>query len=159
MKRVLLALLGTVAGLVGLLSFKVETETQAAVLPSASGDGGSTSSTTSGTDAAPSGGAAPAPTATAEAAVVTLDGTAIRTRYGTVQVQVQMKGSVITSVSFLQLTGKDRQSQEINAHAGPILLQQTLQVQSANVSTVSGATYTSDGYAQSLQSALDQASK
>lgn len=164
MKRVLLALMGTVAGLVALLSFKVQTETQAAILPSASGDG-STSTTSSGSDgttAAPSGGVAPVSTptpATPEVTVATLKGEAVRTRYGTVQVEVQLKGSTITSVSFLQLTGRDRQSQEINAQAGPILLRDTLKVQSARVSTVSGATYTSDGYAQSLQSALDQAAK
>ncbi|MCU1689286.1 MAG: FMN-binding protein [Pseudonocardiales bacterium] len=164
MKRVLLALTGTIAGLVALLSFKVQTETQATILPSASGTGGATAApgNVNGTSTAPSGGttATPAPTSAAPAAtVVTLDGAAVRTRYGTVQVEVQMKGGAIASVSFLQLTGRDRQSQEINAHAGPILLQETLTVQSAKVSTVSGATYTSDGYRQSLQSALDQAAK
>jgi uncharacterized protein with FMN-binding domain len=164
MKRVLLALMGTMAGLVGLLSFKVQTETQAAILPSASADGSTstTSSNSGGTTAAPLSGTAPVPVPTSAppaATVVTLAGSAIRTRYGTVQVQVKMTGSTITSVSFLQLTARDRQSQEINSQAGPILLQETLKVQSARINTVSGATYTSDGYAQSLQSALDQAAK
>lgn len=161
MKRVLLALLGTVAGLVSLLSFKAQTETQPATLPSANADG-STVAIDGGTGSAPSSGPTPvaAPTSAAPAAtVVTLDGSAIRTRYGTVQVQVKMTGSAITSVSFLQLTAKDRQSQQINSQAGPILLQETLKVQSARISTVSGATYTSDGYTRSLQSALDQAAK
>ena len=47
----------------------------------------------------------------------------------------------------------------INAHAGPLLLQRTLIAQGADIDTVSGATYTSDGYRESLQSALDQAAR
>lgn len=162
MKRVLLALMGTVAGVVALLSFKVQTETQAAILPSASGDGSTSTPRGPADPTAPAGGAIPASTPTSavpEATVVTLDGDAVRTRYGTVQVEVKMTGSTITSVSFLQLTSRDRQSQQINSHSAPILLQETLKVQSARISTVSGATYTSDGYAQSLQSALDRAAK
>ena len=56
----------------------------------------------------------------------------------------------------MQLTSFDGRSQQINANAGPILLQQTLSAQSAHVDGVSGATYTSDGYRTSLQAALDQ---
>ncbi len=68
-----------------------------------------------------------------------------------------MAGSKITNVSFVQLTAFDGRSQQINSDAAPILLQETLSAQSAKIDTVSGATYTSDGYEQSLQSALDQA--
>jgi uncharacterized protein with FMN-binding domain len=74
-----------------------------------------------------------------------------------VQIQVVVSGSTIKNVSFLQLTADDPRSQEINDQAGPILLQETLSAQSSNIDTVSGATYTSEGYLQSLQSALDQA--
>ena len=84
-------------------------------------------------------------------------GQAVQTRYGTVQVAVTMTGTTITNVKFVQLTSSDSRSQEINQHAGPILLQETLSAQSANIDDVSGATYTSEGYKQSLQSALDQA--
>jgi uncharacterized protein with FMN-binding domain len=87
----------------------------------------------------------------------TYTGQAVRTRYGTVQVQVTMTGSTITNVSFLQLSATDSRSQQINANAGPILLEQTLAAQSAQIDGVSGATYTTQGYEQSLQSALDQA--
>jgi uncharacterized protein with FMN-binding domain len=73
-----------------------------------------------------------------------------------VQVQVTAKGHTITDVQFVQLTAFDRRSQEINSQAGPMLVQQTLDAQSANISGVSGATYTSSSYVQSLQSALDQ---
>ena len=84
-------------------------------------------------------------------------GQAVRTRYGTVQVQVTVAGATISNVAFVQLTATDSRSQQINANAGPILLQQTLSAQSARIDGVSGATYTTQGYEQSLQSALDQA--
>ena len=71
--------------------------------------------------------------------------------------KVAVSGTKITNVSFVQLTAFDGRSQRINADAAPILLQETLSAQSAQIDSVSGATYTSDGYEQSLQSALDQA--
>jgi uncharacterized protein with FMN-binding domain len=74
-----------------------------------------------------------------------------------VQVQVVVSGTKISNVSFLQLTAYDGRSEQINSQAAPILLQETLSAQSANIDTVSGASYTSEGYVQSLQSALDKA--
>ena len=68
-----------------------------------------------------------------------------------------MSASEITNVSFVQLTAFDGRSQRINSDAAPTLLQQTLSAQSARIDGVSGATYTSQGYEQSLQNALDQA--
>ena len=81
----------------------------------------------------------------------------METRYGTVQVKVTIRSHTITDVSFVQLTSDDPRSEEINSQAGPMLLQQTLSAQSAQIDGVSGATYTTEGYEQSLQSALDQA--
>lgn len=150
--RILLAIAGTVVALLALLSFKSHPVTagSSSGLPSASLPG---STPTSPTPSSPSPSAAPPdPTATR-----TIAGQAIQTRYGTVQVQIKVSGTQIRSVSFLQLTADDRRSQEINDQAGPVLLQETLSAQSAQVDVVSGATYTSDGYLQSLQSALDQA--
>jgi uncharacterized protein with FMN-binding domain len=60
-------------------------------------------------------------------------------------------------VGFVQLTAFDGRSQQINSQAAPYLLQETLSAQSAHIDAISGATYTSAGYVQSLQSALDQA--
>ena len=68
-----------------------------------------------------------------------------------------LSGNKIKNVSFLQLTAYDPRSEAINSAAAPILLQQTLAAQSSQIDGVSGATYTSEGYVQSLQSALDQA--
>jgi uncharacterized protein with FMN-binding domain len=72
-------------------------------------------------------------------------------------VAVTVSGTHVAAANFVQLTAFDGRSQQINSEAAPILLQETLTAQSAHIDTVSGATYTSDGYVQSLQSALDQA--
>jgi len=158
-KRVLLAITGTVVGLVALLSFKshgdpigASTGLPSAALPS--GAGTSSSSRSSQTTSAP-----PNPTSpsTSGSATKTVVGDAIDTRYGVVQIQLTVAGSKIDQVSFVQLTAYDGRSQQINSYAGPILLQETLAAQNANINTVSGATYTSDGYLQSLQSALNRA--
>jgi uncharacterized protein with FMN-binding domain len=60
-------------------------------------------------------------------------------------------------VSVLQSPNGNPRDQEINAYALPILVQESLDAQSANIDMVSGATVTSDGYLQSLQGALDKA--
>jgi uncharacterized protein with FMN-binding domain len=83
-------------------------------------------------------------------------GDAVDTRFGTVQVQVTVEGGTIVDVTALQLPTGGRNSQE-SAYAEPILRSEALQAGSARIDTVSGATYTSMGYIQSLQSALDSA--
>jgi uncharacterized protein with FMN-binding domain len=83
-------------------------------------------------------------------------GNAIDTRYGPMQVQVTAQGKRITDVTVLQSPSQDGRDIEIGNYALPILRQEALAAQSANVQLVSGATYTSEGYQQSLQSALDQ---
>ena len=84
-------------------------------------------------------------------------GTSAATQFGNVQVRVTVAGGKITDVTALQLTDRDGRSVEISAQAAPVLRQEALTAQSATIDTVSGATYTSEGYIQSLQSALDQA--
>ena len=86
----------------------------------------------------------------------TATGDAISTRYGPVQVRVTVKDGKITAIQGLVLTGNDPRSTEISASAEPTLRQEALTSQSANIDVVSGATFTSAGYAQSLQSALDK---
>jgi uncharacterized protein with FMN-binding domain len=83
-------------------------------------------------------------------------GTAGPTRYGAVQVQLDVSGSSITNVTVLQYPDSGRDLQ-ISQYALPQLIQQTLVSQGSSVSMVSGATYTSQGYLTSLQSAIDQA--
>ena len=77
--------------------------------------------------------------------------------YGTVQVQAVIKGGKITDVQFLSYPRDRRTSQEINSRAIPILQQETIAAQNANVNAVTGATFTSEAFVASLQSALDQA--
>jgi len=92
----------------------------------------------------------PAPTTTTSRKIA---GSAVQTPFGPVQVQITVQGTKIISVSALQSPQGGRSS-EISRQAVPYLVQQTLSAQSANVQGVSGATYTSDAWAQSLQSAL-----
>jgi uncharacterized protein with FMN-binding domain len=80
-----------------------------------------------------------------------------QTRFGNVQVQITVSGGKITDVTALQLTDEGSRSVSISNQAAPLLRDEVLQAQSANVQTISGATITSDGYLSSLQSALDAA--
>ncbi len=87
----------------------------------------------------------------------TFTGQAVDNQYGTVQVQITVQGHTVTDVQALQLPSDRQRSAYISQQAGPILRQEALQAQSAQIDGVSGATYTSQSYAQSLQSALDNA--
>ena len=163
MKRIILSVTGTVAGLIALLSFKTETHPVAgtAALPSAAIGAQSSSSTTAtptpGSSTTAAGTPTASPSTSAAPASESYLGSSVTTRYGVIQVKVTVRAKKITNVSFAQLTAFDGRSQQINSDAAPQLLQETLSAQSANIDTVSGASYTSDGYRQSLQSALDKA--
>jgi uncharacterized protein with FMN-binding domain len=87
----------------------------------------------------------------------TFVGDAVQTRFGPMQVQVVISGGAITDVQTLQFPSNDRKSVEINEQAIPILLAEVLDIQSADITNISRATYTSQSYKQSLQSALDAA--
>lgn len=160
MKRVLFAVTGTILGLVALLSFKTKSPVGAVgALPQASAP---TSSSSPHTPSTKSTGAAPpkrksAAKSSTSSATKTYTGQAVQTPYGVVQIAVTASGKHINTVRFVQLSAYDQTSQQINSYAAPILANETVTAQSAHIDTVSGATYTSDGYLQSLQSALDQA--
>ena len=77
--------------------------------------------------------------------------------YGNVQVQAIISGGKITDVKFLQYPSDRSTSRMINSQAMPLLTQEAIQAQSANVNGVSGASQTSGAFVQSLQSALSQA--
>ena len=87
----------------------------------------------------------------------TVTGSVAQTEWGPVQVQITVSGSEITDVQVLQYPNENGKDQQINAYALPILTDETLQAQSANIDMVSGATVTSNGYVSSLQAALDEA--
>lgn len=73
------------------------------------------------------------------------------------QVQITVEDGKVTKSIVLQVPWNDRKDQEINSRAVPTLNAETVQAQSADIDMVSGATYTSKGYIESLQAALDQA--
>jgi uncharacterized protein with FMN-binding domain len=100
---------------------------------------------------------APAPAPASGAVDGAYTGSLANTRYGTVQVEVTIAGGKITDVTALKLTDRGGESVSISRQVAPILRGEVLSAQSANVSNVSGGTYTTDGYLTSLQSALDQA--
>ena len=143
MKRLILAVAGTIAGLIVLLSFRTH--------PGAAAVGSLPAATLSPVPSLVT------PSARTGAVTVTTLGQTVQTQYGTIQVRIVTVGRRIESVAFTKLTADEPLSALINAHAAPLLLQRTLIAQSADIDTVSGATYTSDGYRQSLQSALDKA--
>ena len=120
---------------------------------SSSGSAGSTGSTAgTGTSAAAS-----SAVSSSSSTDGTYTGSTVSTRFGDVQVQVTISGGAITDVTPLHLTNHDGRSVMISNQAAPILRDEVLQAQSASVYMVGGATYTSQAYLQSLQSALDQA--
>ncbi|MET7969648.1 FMN-binding protein [Micromonospora sp. NPDC005305] len=148
MRRITGWLLSTVAALVLLFSYRTSTM----------GAGGESSAITSGADGAAgstwrgagdgTGGGDGDGTAT---------GSVAQTRWGPVQVKITVSGGRITDVAVLQVPDGNHRDQEINDYAVPILRQEALAAQSARIDTVSGATVTSDGYRESLQSAIDAA--
>ncbi len=93
----------------------------------------------------------------AEAATVVVNGTPVIVKYGTVQVQIAVQaGRIIraTAINYPQDNGRD---QEINGFAIPQLQRETVEAQGGHIDAITGATFTSKGYAESLQAALDAA--
>lgn len=114
----------------------------------------STTSTTSGTSSA----ASPSTSATKKAPKDgTFNGDSVQTPFGNMQVQIVVAGGKITDVKALQVTDYGGRSVQISNYATPILRSEVLKSQSAQVSTVGGGTYTSEGYLNSVQSAIDKA--
>jgi uncharacterized protein with FMN-binding domain len=153
MKRAPFVIAGTAVGVAGVLSFHTQPRVSAARQPT------SFSSKTSTSGTAPVASAPPKTTTTAPAAPASKTATGVDApnQYGDVQVRVTVSGTKITRITNVMLPSSDGKSQEISAAAGPELAQQALTAQSAQIDGVSGASYTSDSYRTSLQSALDQA--
>jgi uncharacterized protein with FMN-binding domain len=182
MRRVVLALFSTVTGLVMLLSFKTHSTSAASVPaatsttgPGTSSDGESSSAATPSTTpssaasssssaasssssaASSSSSAASSSSSASSAATKTVTGDSIDTRWGPVQVQITVTNGTLTAVNAVVYPQNNPRDEQINAYAIPQLNQEALSAKSASIDMVSGATYTSEGYLSSLQSALDQA--
>lgn len=153
MRRTTAAVVGTLAGaamLVGvrLTATPVTFATQpVAAQPADLGDAGTAAST----------GGGQRPGRGGDGRDGTFRGQAVPNPYGSVQVSVRISGGRITESAASYPT--DGNSGVVNGNAIPRLREATLAAQSADINAVSGATYTSDGYRRSLQSALDQAGR
>ncbi|AZP16504.1 FMN-binding protein [Streptomyces aquilus] len=132
LRRIVLASAATVSGMVLLLSLKPHDSPAAIAVTSPS-------------------------TAPSAAGAGTFTGDSVQTRWGPVQVRITVKDGKLTDVTAVAYPSDNPRDQEINSYALPRLRTEALTAQSADIDTVSGATYTSDGYRQSLQSALDSA--
>jgi uncharacterized protein with FMN-binding domain len=156
MRNTLLAVSGTVVGLVLLLSFK----THPAAVTSPPAELGTPAPDAAG-GASPSPAASSTPTSAPGSAASggsrTVTGEAAQTRFGPVQVQITVAGGAVTSVTAVDYPQNDPRDVQINSFAIPQLNQEATAAKSTSIDVVSGATYTSQGYIQSLQSALDQA--
>ena len=177
MRRVAVALVATITGLVLLLQFKVHPTTGVVALAA-----GPTPTTRSSTvvhprhhhlrpapllpSSHPATSPAQTPSSTPSshhqqsitaAAPKTIVGQTVQTAFGPVQVRIVETAGRLTDITALQVPNDNSHSAQIAAVAVPILRTEALRANSARIDVVSGATYTSDGYAQSLQSALDKA--
>jgi uncharacterized protein with FMN-binding domain len=135
MRRSPIVLAATAAGTAGVLAFHAQTPAVRPATASTASSSGSSS------------GSSKARSAT---------GNAVDTRYGPAQVRVTVSNGKIVKIEALRLQGNDPRSLEISSSAEPVLQQEALTGQTAAIDAVSGATFTSASYAQSLQSALDK---
>jgi hypothetical protein len=162
MRRVILAVTGTIAGLVALLSFKshVPSAPVAATTGGTGGTSASSSSTSGGgqTEVVP--GAFPQGSIAKNlpAGETAVNGKVASTSYGPVQIQLIKRNGKIVKVAVLMQPTNTLNDVQIGKFAFPKLISETLAAQNGKIDAVSGATYTSAGYVQSLQSALDKRS-
>jgi uncharacterized protein with FMN-binding domain len=141
-RRVVLATAATVSGVVLMLSLKPASD------PNAEAAGAAPQQTAAAQES-PQGGA------TATGGNGTIDGNVAQTQYGNVQVRLTVSNGEITKAEAIQAP-KGGTSDQKTALSIPKLTQETVAAQSARIDSVSGATYTSNGYKQSLQSAIDK---
>jgi len=164
MRRVILAVAGTIAGLVALLSFR--SHVPAAPAAATAGGSGGTSSSSSSSSSSGGGQTEVVPGAFPQGSIAknlpageaAVDGKVASTAYGPVQIQLITKDSKIVKVAVLVQPINTLHDVQIGEFAFPRLISETLTAQNAKIDAVSGATYTSAGYIQSLQSALDKRS-
>ena len=162
MRRIVLWALSTLTALVLLFSYQTShgtapTSGNSAALrqlnESPAGGGASSSDAAGGSSSGSSSGSSTGAGSTGS----TYTGQSRSTPYGPVQVRITVSDGNITRSEVVQVPWSDGRDQMINSHAVPILNQEVVDAQSSSIDMVSGATYTSQGYIGSLQSAIDQA--
>lgn len=145
MRRIIIVMLSTITAVVLLFSYHTSTNSTM----------NAGSAAVRGEAAVPPMGGAPKPVTGSKPASFT--GEVAETRWGPVQVRITVQGGKITASEAVQYPQENRRDVEINDYALPLLGKAAVQEQSASIDTISGATMTSDGYQQSLQSAIDKA--
>ena len=155
MRRVILAVTGTIAGLVALLSFKAHVPTVPVAATTGTAGGSSTSSSSSASSARTIPGEFQSVAGTLTAGETTVTGKVATTVYGPVQVELVVKSHKIVKVAVLEQPTNTIHDIQIGEFAFPKLISETLTAQNAKIDAVSGASYTSAGYISSLQSAVD----
>jgi uncharacterized protein with FMN-binding domain len=161
-KKIVLWFMSTTTVLVLLFGYHTSTSSTntAAGNSSAVAPVGGSTSTTDGSSSSGSGSSTDSGSSTGSGSSTsssTYTGDSASTRWGPVQVEITVADGTITDVSVIDYPNGNGKDQQINARALPVLVQETLDSQSADIDMVSGATVTSDGYLESLQSALDEA--
>jgi uncharacterized protein with FMN-binding domain len=131
--------------------------TEPSTTPSSSASGSASSSASSKSRSSGSSSSSSSTPSASSSGTKSYSGDVAQTRWGPVEVKITVTAGKITKVDVLQYPSGNPKDQEINDYALPILVQDTLSAQSAKIDMISGATVTSDGYVQSLQSALDAA--
>jgi uncharacterized protein with FMN-binding domain len=154
MRRIVIWLASTVTIVVLLFGYHTSTNktSSAATVNSTSSPTASAGSPSSSSSSSSSG-----PGSGSSSKTTTYTGSVAQTRWGPVQVKITVQSGKITKVTVLQQPNGNHKDAEINSQALPILIDETVQSQTANIDMVSGATVTSEGYLQSLQAALDEA--
>jgi len=154
MRRIVIWLASTLTILVLLFGYHTSTnKTSSASVVSSS----PTTSSGSKPRSSPSGTTSSGSDGGSSSKITTYAGQVAQTRWGPVQVKITVQGGKLTKVTILQQPSGNSRDAEINSRALPILINESLSAQNANIDMVSGATVTSEGYVQSLQAALDEA--
>jgi uncharacterized protein with FMN-binding domain len=166
MRRIVMAVMGTISGLALLFSYHTSTNQAGAAAAGAtsasggtgsgtgSGEPGTTSDSSSGSGSSSDSSAG---SSSGSAVSGTFTGDSVQTRWGPVQVEITVQDGKVTGSRAVVYPQENHKDEEINGYALPILDEAAVQAQSANLDNISGATVTTQGYIQSLQSAIDQA--
>jgi uncharacterized protein with FMN-binding domain len=163
-RRALIATVGTAVGLVLLLGYKSGTPTNGQKVDVTGGTSATTVPTAATTvptaaTTVPTAGSTGGAEGAGTTAPHSYAGQLVNYLYGDIEVAISIEGKRISNVSVVENNAVDQRSQSINAVAVPILEQEALSAQGVNFDVVTGATYTSDAFAQSLETALQKSSK
>jgi uncharacterized protein with FMN-binding domain len=157
MRRAPIVITATVVGLIGVLEFHARPSAIAVTTIPAAGAAAASPAGAAPSQGSPGKAAAPKASSGTPSSSRTAVGPQVNYSYGTLSVSITVSGTKLTKVGIASIDdGGNPRSQEIDQNSIPMLEQQAVAAQSANIQGVSGASYTSAGFKQSLQAALQQ---